>query len=576
MALASTISLLTLKYLRSVRLSGSLICITSYVALTIIVLRTSNVALHIAHTAILVQLFVFIFGLRGMLFVACGSTLLTFIISKTPSQDDIHVLSLFFHFIAWFCIFYWLNELTHRQLQTSLQNANKHKTDFVARMSHELRTPLFGIVGCLEMIEHRVDSDQKAVIEIAQTCCKNLMGLIDDILDLSKIEAGHVELDMKLVNIASVIDDSIKVITNQARKKNITITKVVRENLPKFFLGDLTRLKQVIINLLINAVKFTPESGFIRFSVAHVDRVVEPFAKYVFSPRSNPVELQYPQNGYLQFSVTDNGIGLEKQEMVKVFNAFEQADVSTSRRFGGSGLGLTISHHLVTQMGGEFVVFSDGNRKGSTFQFTIPNYQQFQTLPKLSAATSISQSEPTLIKYKRKKKPKKEDVIDQYRSTSTGKLHINEKEEVISSIYPLKDKVVGNLSDTTLNESTILVVEDNKINQTILKRMLERLGYKSDIAEDGKVAIKLLQKRRDYELIFMDLEMPILDGISCTMILRSELKIDIPIVALSAHALMELKKQTLEAGMDDFVTKPVNSETLKGVLKKWVGMRRAM
>lgn len=580
-----------MKYTNSVHFAGHVMCfLANILVYTCFYFEKDPISL-ISNTAISIQLHTSFSSIYGSVFVAFASSIsmmLFWINPESPQYIHLTIIEqpnsitfIFLDFIVWLTLLCFLNELSHRKLQNSLETANKHKTDFVARMSHELRTPLFGIVGCLEMIEPKIESEEKAIIEIAQTCCKNLMGLIDDILDVAKIESGHIELKMNIVNSASVIDDSIKVISNQASKKHITVKQIIKEGLPKYFIGDVTRLKQVIINLLMNAVKFTNEHGTIRFSIAHIERYVQPFAKNVYFPLSNYKKYPYPSNGYLQFSVTDNGIGLTKADMQRVFNAFEQADISTSRRFGGSGLGLTISLHLVSEMGGFFAVYSDGKGKGTTFEFVIPFFKPFPNSPKLSAAGNISQSEPIIIPYKKKiKRPKlptsatTTDDISQCRSISEGKLLVTNHEIVVETKSRKNKHKTDKNEDIQDEESRILVVEDNKVNQTILKKMLQRLGYSADIAEDGTQAIEILRKKRNYDIIFMDIEMPILDGISCTIKLRKELKIDIPIIALSAHALVELKKQIMDAGMDDFITKPTTTKSLELVLKRWINLRR--
>lgn len=277
----------------------------------------------------------------------------------------------------------YLGERAHQQAQASMHQAAIHKSEFVARMSHELRTPLFGIVGCLEILaSSTTDTQQQSLLQMGQTCSKTLMGLIDDILDMSKLEVGKLELSIQLVETDKLIDESLEVIWSLAARKGINLRQVRKSKLPRFFLGDPTRNRQVLINLLTNSVKFTPPNGTITLFARRVPNISVRETAHTFSPNLPSASLEGKVvDGYMSFKVKDTGIGLEPEEMERIFNAFEQVDVSVARSYGGSGLGLTISASLVAQMGGKFFVSSEGKGQGATFRYFIPYIVPDDTLP---------------------------------------------------------------------------------------------------------------------------------------------------------------------------------------------------
>lgn len=526
-----TMILISLKFTNSIRKTGFVFCFLMYILFTYMMLKYGGSLSVASSSAFLTQIFVFFLGTPGLMFVLIASTIIMYIQTEIELnglfisdmfQINLHsiylIRSSFIHYICWFCFFAWLIDLAHRQLRNSLEIANRHKSEFVAKMSHELRTPLFGIVGCLEILEQRV-TEERDSLEMAKTCSNNLLQLIDDVLDIAKIEAGHIKLEIKSIYMDEIVGESIQVVSNQASKKRINLTKKVLAT-PRTFRGDPARLRQVIINLLMNAIKFTPEEGSVELSVSYVKQFSMPYALNVYSPHSGHGDFSMNSNGFIQFSVCDNGIGLNMSEMKRIFNAFEQADVSIPNRYGGCGLGLDISNQLISQMGGILIVYSDGNGKGSTFQFIIP-----------------------------------------YVNVEEGDVNIDKKRIRIKRARGKRQF-----------KPFVLIVEDNEINQKILKKMLEDLGCKCDVASNGQEALELIKKKK-YELIFMDLEMPILDGISCTTKVR-EAKITTPIVGLSAHTKQEHKLISAKAGMNDFITKPVLKSTLEEILDTWTSKKK--
>ena len=290
-----------------------------------------------------------------------------------------------------------LTEMAHCKMQLEWRVSSIHKSQFVARMSHELRTPLFGILGCLEMLMlSKVDAQQKSLLQMGGTCTKSLMALIDDILDMNKIEVGKMEFERQLVRTDDLLDDSLGVIWSLANKKGIGLRTVLKEDLPRYFVGDRVRNSQVLINLLSNSVKFTPPNGTITLFAEKVKSIEEDVRHKPGAPKWYSSQLpSASMNGckfgeYIRFKVTDTGIGLEPNEMQRIFKPFEQADVSIARSFGGSGLGLTISASLVAQMGGQLFVSSEGKNKGTTFQYYIPYIVPDYTLPLKKTLTTTT------------------------------------------------------------------------------------------------------------------------------------------------------------------------------------------
>lgn len=490
-------------------------------------LRHGGLTSLASSTAFLTQIFVFFLGSTGLIFILIASTMSMLIQThfelsveiKSETMMSSDAVSLlrhsFLHYLLWFCFFSWINDLAHKQLRKSLEVANRHKSEFVAKMSHELRTPLFGIVGCLEILEKRVTEEAES-LEMAKTCSNNLLQLIDDVLDIAKIETGHITLEIKSVCVDQIIHECLQIVTNQATKKKLHIRHRIEPS-PRTFKGDPARLKQVIINILMNAIKFTPEEGFIELCVEYSKNFTMPYAINVYSPTPNQIDFTHSKNGFIQFSIADSGIGLDIREMKKIFNAFEQGDTCIQNRYGGYGLGLDISNQLISKMGGMLVVYSDGHKKGSTFQFIIP----------YEVADDV-------------------DVHETKVTRSTKKT----SRRITRGVKPF-----------------ILIVEDNEINQKILKKMLEDLGCKCEVASNGMEALGLVKDNK-YDLIFMDLEMPVLDGVACTCKIR-ELKIQTPIVGLSAHTKIEHRHLSTKAGMNDFITKPVVKATLEEILDTW-------
>jgi len=378
--------------------------------------------------------------------------------------------------------------------------ATQAKSEFVASMSHEIRTPINGVMGMAELLEGtHLDEEQKQYLSIIQLSNQSLLAIINDILDYSKIEAGKLGIESVSFNIFELVENSLAIFTFNARKKAITLSSDISSDIPVYILGDPTRIRQILLNFVSNAVKFT-DKGHIK-----VEASIE----------------QVDTRKYLKISVIDSGIGIKEEEADLLFSAFEQADSSVTRKYGGTGLGLAISRKLAALMEGDIGVRNMACG-GSEFWFTFP----------LQAAV-----ETTGIKWQ-------DEQID---STS--------------------------VSNIDLSKVNVLVAEDNEFNQMVIKGLLKRLKITCVLADNGEQAFSHYCDDPDvYDLILMDWEMPVLDGISATHKIRKwELEhnlVQIPVVALTAHALEGYEENALKAGMQGFLTKPISISKLEKLIVK--------
>jgi signal transduction histidine kinase/CheY-like chemotaxis protein len=504
-----------------------------------------------------------------------------------------------------------------RTAKEKAEEAARLKSEFLANMSHEIRTPMNGIIGMTDLaIGIASDQEQREYLSAVKISADSLLVVINDILDFSKIEAGKMELDQAVVDIRTLVSDALKTVALRADEKNLELTAYVHPQVPGKVIGDPARLRQVLLNLIGNAIKFTSE-GDVSVEVSVADADVRPVR--------------------LMFSVADTGIGVPAQKLSSIFRPFEQADGSTTRRFGGTGLGLSISTKLVHLMDGEIGVESDAG-KGSRFWFGFP---ADVLEPAKASAEGLLESVRVLIADDRAKSrtvlssiverlgaivriaSSGEDAILEMKRTAfdlllvdaqmpgpdgfavaryarrllrppeivmmlgAAELHsdagecrrlgvrqyvvkpVNESElanALYRAFHCLEQESVtaAPASQREVRALNVLLAEDNVVNQKLATRLLQKMGHRVALAANGEEAVRAHSADR-FDVILMDVQMPEMNGFEATARIREREKNTgehVPIVALTAHAIQGDRERCLDAGMDDYLSKPLNSSAL--------------
>lgn len=394
------------------------------------------------------------------------------------------------------------------QAKTKAEAAAQAKSEFLANMSHEIRTPMNAIIGFSQLAQNTESfAEQQLYLSKITNSSKILLSIINDILDFSKVEAGKLELEKVRFRLSDMLQQVRDLFIEQSRQKRLELQFSVEPGVPDFLVGDPLRLSQVLVNLLSNAVKFTG-TGQVTLTVDYC---------------SDLTKTQAQGEGchdeiWLQFAVKDTGIGLTQEQCDNLFQAFSQADTSTSRKYGGTGLGLSIAQRLVGLMGGSIQVQSEVGI-GSTFSFSARCY---------TATTAASVAIPST-----------QQTVSQ---------------EALTSSRP----------------GLVLLVEDNSYNQTLARIILQHAGFSVKIAENGAQALEML-KQDHYQLVLMDVHMPVMDGYSATRAIRAQPQFaTLPVIALTAHVTADFHQECLDAGMNDFVTKPIDARTLLEKVREWV------
>ncbi len=573
-------------------------------------------------------------------------------------------------FVGFLIVAYVLSRRIRRQV-IELNDARKQamaaaqaKSEFLATMSHEIRTPMNGVIGMTGLLlETPLSKDQHDFAVTIQQSADSLLAILNDILDFSKIDAGKLEFETIDFDLGNVVEESIELIANRAAEKNLELVGLISAQIPTAVRGDPGRLRQVLLNLLSNAIKFTKQ-GEVTAQVQLVEQTEEIIR--------------------VRFDITDTGIGISEEAQARLFQAFSQADSSTTREYGGTGLGLVICQKLVERMGGQIGLTSQPGT-GSTFWFTVPLDRQHPSATRSSGTAQVdlkgrrllcvdqtasnlellscyakdwgmecvtSQSPTTALRALQEadtqQRPFDLAVIEMQMPeingfelaqmlkahpswgrlplillTAIGKRGDGQKARDAgfsgfvtkpirkSELYNCLTTVLGLRSNThqetytdplvtihSLREmsrqtnSRILVVDDHRVNQQLAVLMLERLGHRAEVAVNGKEAVEVISQR-PFDLVFMDCHMPEMDGYQATRTIRAwEQKqrrtyissehssepshsspspmTHLPIIAMTANAMKGDRERCLEAGMDDYVTKPIQKEELAKVIEQWL------
>ncbi len=403
------------------------------------------------------------------------------------------------------------------------ESATRAKSEFLANMSHEIRTPMTAILGFTDVLldggtDTPASDHSKDAARTIKRNGEHLLTVLNDILDISKIEAGKMEIEHVPCNLQSLVDDVLKLMSAKARAVGLALHCHLATDLPQWVAVDITRLKQILANLVGNAIKFTPD-GDVRLLVRAMGAAA--------SGKKTRIE----------FDVSDTGVGMTPEQAARIFQSFGQADTSTTRKFGGTGLGLAISRKLAQNLGGDLTLVDSTPEVGSTFRLTITV-----------------------------------DVIDAPQAEDSGALSSGNMTVSTSA------DANADMADRPLDGVRVLVAEDGIDNQRLLRVILRKAGAEAQFVENGQLALDTVESITNPEfspnVILMDMQMPVLDGYQATAALRSA-GYNIPVIALTAHAMTEDRQKCLDAGCDDYLTKPIDRALLVQRIRSHVDRAKA-
>src|SRR5688572_2079714 len=377
--------------------------------------------------------------------------------------------------------------------ERKIKEASSLKEQFLANMSHEIRTPMNAIIGFTNILKRtNLETDQRRYVQNIHSAGENLLALINDILDLSKIEAGMIQLEDTNFSLRSLVSSVAAMFDEKIKEKSLYLNTEVKEEVPDILTGDVVRLTQVLVNLLSNAIKFT-EAGGVKLIVDLI-KVEKEKAK-------------------LKISIIDTGIGIAKEKQDAIFERFQQAEAETTRRFGGTGLGLSIVKQLVELQGGTLTMQSQPG-KGSEFI--------------------------VVIEYK-----------------------LPDEEKMLSDAL-----AAAEINTVSLSEIKVLIAEDNPMNQQLIKHLMKNWAINHTVVNNGLEAIEALRKE-NFSVVLMDIQMPEMDGYTATALIRTELQSQIPIIAMTAHAMMGEKEKCIQLGMNDYISKPLKETVLYNIIAQY-------